>query len=211
MLINQRRPATKRLKTLLCASSLSGAIIFLGVIPVADAQNIQGKWGVGIRGGGSVLYDTNASLGPIVSANILYGRSNALSLGFNVEWESHKGGDPGIDKGKVNTVSLLPFAELRMRYGSFVHYYSVGVGYNINFFEEDSSLDPREINMDNTFAVKGGVGADYFLTPTLAFNVEVGWKLNTGDATLRGGGAASVPLTFEFSSVSVLSGLRTYF
>jgi len=45
----------KKLKTLLCASSLSGAIIFLGVIPVADAQNIQGKWGVGIRGGGSLL------------------------------------------------------------------------------------------------------------------------------------------------------------
>ncbi|MEC4687290.1 MAG: hypothetical protein VST64_03155 [Nitrospirota bacterium] len=157
------------------------------------------------------MYETNASLGPIVSGNILYGPSNVVSLGFNVEWESHKVGDPGIDKGKVNTVSLLPFAELRIHSGSFVHYYSLGVGININFFEEDSSLDPREINMDNTFAVKGGVGADYFLTPTLAFNVEVGWKLNTGDETLRGGGAGSVPRTFEFSSLSVLFGPRAYF
>ncbi len=200
-----------KLKTLLCASSLSGAIIFLGVIPVADAQNIQGKWGVGVRGGGSVLHETNASLGPIVSGNVLYGLSNVASLGFNVEWESHKGALAGIDKGNANTVSLLPFGELRMTYGSFVHYYSLGVGYNINFFEEDPSLDPREINLDNTFALKGGVGADYFLTPTLALNAEVGWKLNRGDATRRGGGAPDVPLDFNFNSFSVLFGSRAYF
>ncbi len=70
-------------------------------VPPAPAQNIEGKWGFGIRAGvsvspqdlaNSVLFagDTvETDTGPLVSGNILYGINRNFSVGLNVEWETH--------------------------------------------------------------------------------------------------------------------------
>jgi len=38
----------------------------------------------------------------------------------------------------------------------------------------------RTLNAKETFAFKGGLGTDFFLTKNLALNLEAGWKLNDG-------------------------------
>ncbi len=212
----------KKFKILLCASSLSGAIFFLGVIPAADAQNVQGKWGVGVRAGVSFLTQDIAdnvffvgdtlegNTGPLVSGTISYGLHKNFSAGLNVEWEKHSTDLTilGIDigAGDTQTISIMPFVEARAPMGSFVPYGTFGIGVNINSFDEDAIIAPTKIDPDNTFALKVGAGADYFLTPSLALNTELGWKLNSGDADLSG-------LTGDFnaSTFSILFGARTYF
>lgn len=215
----------KKFKILLCASSLSGAILFLAVIPAADAQNTQGKWGVGIRGGGSFLTQdiaesTEGEAGPIISGNIIYGVTNSVSVGLNVEWETHNVEVLDFDIGDTTTVSILPFVELRATNGSFVPYASLGAGININSFDLGNDIvagciilvgSACELEPENTFALKVGVGADYFLTPTLALNVEGGWKLNSGDVDLEVGGVPVATDDFDVSAVSLLFGLRAYF
>jgi len=214
----------KKLNTLLCVISLSGAIFFLGLIPAADAQNTQGKWGFGIRAGGSFLtQDINDEIpgvsfvgnpGPIVSGNIIYGVTNSVSAGVNVEWETHQTDIEvlGIefDIGDATTVSLLPFVELRATYGSFVPYASLGAGINFNSFDVEPVLTPLQIDPDNTFALKVGGGADYFLTPSFALNAELGWKLNSGDVELSVPGFTATG-DYNASAFSLLFGLRTYF
>ncbi len=221
----QRRAVIKKLNTLLCVISLSGAIFFLGVIPAAEAQNIQGKWGLGFRGGASFLTQdplvgVEGDAGPIVSGNIVYGLTKVVALGFNVEWETHGTELLGVDFGRTTTVSLLPFVEFRGINGQFVPYGVLGAGININSFDESDEFvtgciivfgAPCDVEPENTFALKVGAGADYFVTPTLVVNTELGWKLNSGDADSEIGGITVGTDDFDVSAFSLLFGVRAYF
>ncbi len=179
------------------------------------AQDTQGKWSFGLRGGISVYTQDIASgvdgdAGPIVSGVVTYGVSNVLSIGFNTEWETHD-----IDDlfGDANTVSLLPFIELRKSFGQFTPYAFAGAGININWFAEDQILKSANIKIEpeNTFAFKGGVGADYFFTPSWALNTELGWKLNDGQAKVKVSGNKIGKDDFNASAFSALVGIRYYF
>ncbi len=216
----------KKLNTLLCVISLSGAIFFPGVIPAADAQNVQGKWGFGIRAGGSFLTQDIAEdvaivgdtlegdAGPLVSGTISYGLHKNFSAGLNVEWEKHStdlsflGLDIGV--GDTQTISIMPFVEARAPMGSFVPYGTLGIGVNINSFDEDAILAPVEDKPDNTFALKVGAGADYFFSEEFALNGEFGWKLNKGDATITDPCCPDETGDFNTSAFSFIAGIRYY-
>ncbi len=217
----------KKFKILLCASSLSGAIFFLGVIPAADAQNVQGKWGFGIRAGASFLTQDIAedvffpgvtlegNTGPLVSGNISYGLHENFSAGLNLEWETHSTDLTflGIDLfsvGDTQTISIMPFVEARAPMGSFVPYGTLGIGVNINSFDEDDIIAPTKVDPDSTFALKIGGGADYFLSNAFALNAELGWKLNKGDATITEPGFPDLTGDFNTSTFSFIAGIRYY-
>lgn len=151
-----------------------------------------------------------ADAGPIISGNIIYGVTNSVSLGVNLEWETHNVEFLGFDIGDANTLSLLPFVELRATYGSFVPYASLGVGININSFDEEPIISPLKFDPENTLAPKLGGGADYFLTPSFALNTELGWKLNSGDVELSVPGLTATA-DYNASAFSILFGARKYF
>ncbi|HLG30905.1 MAG TPA: outer membrane beta-barrel protein [Candidatus Brocadiales bacterium] len=186
-----------------------------------NAQNIQGRLGIGVRGGFSVLSqdlaaDTEGKIGPIISGNITYGLTNIFSVGLNVEWEKHKVNDKptGFNFGDENTISVLPFAEIRSTglggNRNLLPYAFFGLGININSFSESSDVAPVEIEPENTLALKIGVGADYFVTPNLALNAEAGYKLNSGDVDFKIGGFTLGTDDNEISTFSLLFGLRYY-
>lgn len=198
---------------------ISTALFFTCLVPEAGAQNVQGKWGIGIRGGATFLSqdvaeDVEGKTGPIVSGNILYGISDILSIGFNAEWERHGVEVIGVDLGDATTVSLIPFAEWHaVGLGALSPYFSLGLGFNINSFSRSdfgklafTKLDPK-----NTLALKIGGGADYFATRNLALNAEVGWKANSGEADACSPFVGCGTDDWKMSAISVLLGLRYYF
>ena len=172
--------------------------------------------GVWVCGEAPSVYSQNVAsgidgdVGPVVSGVVTYGVTDFLSLGFNVEWETHN-----IDDlfGDAHTVSLLPLVELRKEFGSLTPYAFVGAGLNINWFDEDSVLKSANIKIEpeNTFAFKVGAGADYFFTQNWAFNTELGWKLNNGDAKVKFAGDTLGKDDYKASAFSALFGIRYYF
>ncbi len=96
--------------------------------------------------------------------------------------------------------------------GAFVPYGTLAVGININSFDEDSIIAPLQVEPDNTFALKVGMGADYFVTPELALNGELGWKLNSGDTEFSLPGVLPTgTLDTDLSAISFIAGVRYYF
>ena len=190
------------------------ALFFFFFTAQAGAQNIKGKSGVGVRGGVSLLSQDIAvglegKTGPLISINILYGNTDILSTGLDIQWERHKVEEIGVDTdiGEASTVSLIPFVELRAaRIGNLTPYASLGIGVNINSFSVDN------INPETTFTVKFAGGADYFVTPDLALNAELGWKLNSGEVNACNSLTGDcVTDDWKISALNALFGLRYYF
>ncbi len=163
-----------------------------------------------------VFEDTEGKLGPIVSGELFYALTDRVSLGLNVEWEKHKINDipSGFLYGHSTTLSVIPFVEVRshgfMRNSPYV---SLGLGANFNTFEESDSfqticlislLRTCKSDLDNTFALRAGLGTDYFVTEVLALNVEFGWKYNSGK--IHG----DIDDDFRAIVLTILFGIRSY-
>ena len=216
----------KRLATFLGTAFISCAVLFLDFAQAADAPSLKGKWGFGLRGGVASLTqdvsdDAEWELGPIVSANLMYGLTDSLTLGLNVEWERNKLQSFDTDLGDAKTVSFLAFTEFRMTCEALSTYLSFGAGLNFNSFEEDATIQTGcnaayrvtcdEIEPENTFALKASLGVDYFVTSNLALNTDFGWKINRADAALKLGGVTVATRNFNVSLFAFLFGLRYYF
>ncbi len=193
------------------------------------AQDIPGRWIVGIKGGSGFLPDeivrrTDGKPGPIVSGTIAYSPIDLFSLGINIEWEAHKL-EPGVS-GNFTTVSLIPFTEIRLNVSRvFIPYASLGVGININsqtdarikscigsFVGPGFAIFPCNLEPDNSFALKVGGGIDYYISEALALNTEIAWKMNAGDAELcvEGSGCPGT-VDFDANVFMILFGIRYYF
>jgi hypothetical protein len=185
----------------------------LVTVSLSWGESREGRWSIGIRGGASrptqdIDLDTEGKIGPIISSRMMYGVTDILSLGLNLEWEKHEIKDEptGLSLGHQTTLSLLFVSEWRSPHAAaFSPYFSFGVGMNQNIFNEsgelqdsvqaicrDAGLPPTsvasckaELEPERTFAGILGFGADYFITPHLTFNSELGYKLNYGKLRIK--------------------------
>ncbi len=219
------------------------AAAFFSLLLASSAFAQAGQWALGLRLGPS--FPTTSSnrvstvddfrergsgsldlkTGPMVSGKIQYGLNDYFSLGLNAEWDSHRiptksirdsFGDTFAIGGRFHTLSLLPFVEVRpVKLGDLSPYLALALGGNFNSVGSTPS-GVFVANADNSFAVKVGGGFDYFLTRNLAFNSEVGWKLNRENLRFAGLDrpsldGATAKSRFHASTVSLLFGLRYYF
>jgi outer membrane protein OmpA-like peptidoglycan-associated protein len=102
-------------------------------------------------------------------------------------------------------------------------YLSLALGGNFNWIGDRPSgpglARGLSSDADHSFALKAGGGLDYFLTNNLAFNTEVGWKMNRrGHIRFAGviddfgqGEAGLAKARLRASTVSVLFGVRYFF
>lgn len=198
-----------------------------GLVSPAGAQDIKGKWGVGLRAGGAFLtQDINDDVpgatfegdtGLAVNAQAFYGLTSNLAAGVMVDWNrndvSLDVGGLEADLGTLNTVSLMPYLELRANLQRLAPYLSAGIGVNFNSFSVDDAVRAAGIDIDpeTTFAFRVAGGADFFVTKNLALNAELGWKRNSGDAELTLAGVGSGDGDFNADVLSVIVGVRALF
>jgi len=148
-------------------------------------------------------------------------RAYPLLLGVNLEWEEHRIKDKvtGLSYGKIHTLSLIPYAELHATgYESFSPYVLLGLGLHFNGFNESTELTAQctssgvtcSISPKKTVAVEFGGGADYFVSPRLALNMEINWKYNSHGVDTENIARADLQ-RFKTSHASFLLGLRYIF
>ena len=202
--------------------SVGIALLLVGLATDAWARDVEGKLGIGLRGGGAhltqiVTGDLEGEFGPAANLSVFYGASPTLLFGVEVEWQAHtlNFDCEHCDIGNAVTVSVRPTAQFRnLDLGAFVPYLFVGLGVNVNRFNADEECPGCTIKAKNTVALKVGGGADYFVTPGLALNGEWGWSVNTsnadysvaiGDRTYRRTDG------YHLNAFSLLLGLRYFY
>jgi len=206
-------------------------VVILLMPIAASAQDIPGKWAVGIRSGPSFLTSedvttlTDAKVGPIVSANLAYSLTSSFSLGLNIEWQTNKlqpANFAGLS-GDFSTISIIPFGEIRLTaLKPLIPYALLGIGVNINSITNAKIescigtsgpiviLVPCEFKPENTLSLKISGGIDYLISSNLALNVEIGWKQNKGNADLSNVAFPFSSRDFNANTVSFLLGLHYY-
>lgn len=175
----------------------------------------QGRWLLGFRAGFAPLtqelsLNTSTDVGSLVNVEGMYALNTFLLAGLMVEWERH-GVDqerPAVDLGHLDTVSVLPTVQVRPgRLGPLAPYGSMSFGVNVNSFGESDDIGSTTIRPSNNFAWRLAWGADYFLSPGLALNAEMGYKRNDGHVTIN-----NVRLDdWNASSFGFLFGVRALF
>lgn len=212
-------------KRFLLSIVLGTLVLSLGLASGAGAQDIKGKWGLGLRAGPSFLTqdinDENPSVtvegdtGLALNAQAFYGVTSNIAAGIMLDWTRNDTtlsvSGLELDLGTLNTISLMPYAEFRGNLQRLAPYLGAGIGVNINTFSEDDLVQAAGIDVDpeTTFAFRVAGGADYFVTRSLALNAEFGWKLNSGDADMTIPGFGTGTGDFNASVISFIVGIRT--
>lgn len=196
--------------------------------PSYGNEGDHGPWGIGLRGGFAIYSQnlnntggviTTGSLGPVIEGEVQYDFSKSFSVGLGTEWEYHNTGvNLGVGNvGNINTVSILPFARYQFNLDRFHPYFNLGLGYNINTFNLAGTIAGIPTAglvafVNNSFAVKPGVGLDYFIGDSWALNAEFDWKWNSANFTA---GVPAVPyagtVKLNMSSLQFLVGARYFF
>ena len=158
-----------------CLGLLSLGILLNGA-PGADAEERYHAWSAGLRGGPSFLSqdpigNTNieGQIGPLLNGLMVYALNKNVSLGVEAEWEQHKLDEASLTLGDASTASLFFRFEGHLETTQPISpYVLLAVGYNLNFFSEDDAYlsecgQDCSIEVDNTFSLKAGVGADLFV------------------------------------------------
>ena len=176
-------------------TALVTMLIFLMAYNNVNAHtrlNVLNKVDIGLQGGFSFFTQDITELshgdpGLIFGGNISYNITNLTSLGLDIETETHTIKILNDDIGKTRTVSIIPFVKIRdIESGIISPYWLLGVGVNLNSFDEASIIKGIEFKPKNTVALKVGMGMDYFMKNSLfAFNWEFGWKFNTGEMKVQ--------------------------
>lgn len=68
-----------------------------------------------------------------------------------------------------------------------------------------------DVEVDDSLAVKGGLGVNWFVLEQVALNGEAAWKLNRGDAAETLDGLKMSSGEFNGSSIALRLGVRVFF
>jgi hypothetical protein len=215
----------KNMKKLCAAVVILVASVFVFDQAWADES---GRWAVGLRAGPSFftqdviedMDEIDSGVGPLVGGSLLYRVNEIFSVGFEIEWETHGVDAYDVDLGSASAVSLLPFVEVHLPASDRVSpYLCLGFGYNINSFSPSDEVEAGasyfgydyDVEVDDSLAVKVGLGVDWLVLDRVALNGELGWKLNQGDAAETLDGVEVTSGDFNGSAIALRLGVRVFF
>jgi outer membrane protein OmpA-like peptidoglycan-associated protein/opacity protein-like surface antigen len=157
--------------------------------PFVSAQNIDGKWGLGIRGGGNLwINDYNQrKVGPGVELLLRYGVSRRASIGLVAGYEVLKSGqNPAYQAGFP-----FPYVKAEALTGSLVAWYHFAPGSKVApyayagvgglFYKRKGSggvpFPANETGYKSSIHIPFGLGFDAFVSKTVAFNLDAGFRV----------------------------------
>ncbi len=166
---------------------------------------IQGGFGAPTQNIDSVL---GSAVDYMVNFSALYGVSHFDTIPLNtlVGLDINISGHPvnvissGFNFGEATSVSFLPTIELRTdKMENWSFYGSFGIGVNANSFTNSASLNAVcsadsiscVVSPGTSLGLRVALGTDYYVTPNLSLNTEIGYLFNdpTSSMTLAGNNA----------------------
>jgi len=171
-------------------------------------------WLAGLRGGLSII-PAKVANGPVKGdpgphVNISFARvvDDIVAIGVMTEWESHDLKAGGVTGGTGHVVSIIPYAEARARLpgSKALITGSLGIGANLNFFDEAPGLGGK-IKPDNQIAVRLALGTEYEIQKDVYLGFEMAYKTNNTKADVAGLGKDS----YRYNSLAFLFGGKLAF
>jgi hypothetical protein len=105
--------------------------------------------------------------------------------------------------------SLGPLARYYVEYGSLIPFAEISVGFGLNTTKSESATTTIE-SKHSVFGLKGGIGADYFLNESIAFEGMANYYMNrlkpkgdnaTGEGSTQNGFELSFGVIFYFGTI----------
>ncbi len=159
----------------------------------------SGYWLAGFRGGISIIPahidgggGTKGGVGPHFNLSFARVVDDIVALGLMTEYESHSYKVPSVGNiGKQEVYSIIPYAEFRGRLpkSPVILTGSLGIGANLNFFDENAS--GFTVKPEHKVAVRLGVGAEAEVQKDFTLGMEIAYKSNNGTAEVSGSKVAN--------------------
>lgn len=160
---------------------------------------IQGGFGAPTQNIDSSL---NSAVDYMVNFSALYGISHFDTIplntlaGLDVSVSGHPVNliSSGFNLGEATSVSFLPTIELRSdKMDNWSFYGSLGIGFNVNTFTNSASLNAGcsalgsscVVNPGISYASRVALGADYYVSPNLSLNAELGYLYNNPTSSVN--------------------------
>lgn len=186
------------------------------VVGVAFAEDLAGRFSVGVVGGGVFPKDSGIDDTFYVGGNLAYGVNEYIAVGGEIGYSSWDTEEGGVDYGEVRAVPLL--ADLYLRYpvemgeNKLVPYIVGGLGVVFYDYKESSFLKQYgvTVDMDPSFALKFGGGLEYFFTKNIALGVEGSYSWSEADVSVSGAGVVASS-SADTNSWMVTGGIKYYF
>lgn len=180
------------------------------------AEDLAGRFSVGVVGGGVFPKDSEIDSTFYVGGNLAYGVNEYIALGGEVGYSSWDVEEVGVDYGEIRAVPLL--ADLYLRYpvemgeNKLVPYVVGGLGVVFYDYKESSFLKQYgvTVDVDPSFALKLGGGLEYFFTKNIALGVEGSYGWSEADVSVSGAGAVA-STSMDTNSWMVTGGIKYYF
>lgn len=182
----------------------------------AFAEDLAGRFSVGIAGGGIFPKDSDIDDTYYVGGNFAYGINEYFAIGAEAGYTSWDDEEAGVDYGEVEAIPLLADLYLRrpVEVGEniLVPYVVGGVGVIFWDYEESDLLTSNAItvDMDAELGVKAGGGFDYFFTENSAINIEGAYIWSDADMSVAAFGlygAATIDTDYWLAT----GGFKHYF
>ncbi|HZT61605.1 MAG TPA: porin family protein [Burkholderiales bacterium] len=190
--------------------------------PAAWAQTQESKMALGVRLGLAFPAEEfndftgkKPDTGQMLNLDLMFKASSNLDIGGSLEYQTNKMpsiSGPGTAGGlfggaKITVLTAMAAAQYRFnRAAKFSPYGVAGIGFNINWMDDDNSGFSFEV--DPSLALKFGLGADYYFSKSTALNVEAGYKINNSTVTRSPTGGGTSTFDFNMSTLYLLGGLR---
>jgi outer membrane protein W len=191
-------------------------LYIISVTAAAFAEDLTGRFNVGIIGGGIFPSDADIDETYYVGGNFAYGINNYLAVGAEAGYTNWENKEGGTDYGDVNAVPL--FADLYLRYpleidiNTFVPYVIGATGVVFWDYDESSLLTNNgiSVNMDAKLGLKVGAGIDFFVDNNFAINIEGDYVWSDADVSIAAVGTVAAA-TVDTDYWIVNGGLKYYF
>ncbi len=159
----------------------------------AQAQGTQQtkKLGIGINGGYAIFSDDQLDGGVSVGLSVLYNFTKALRVELKGSYEKSAAeySADGLYGGDLTSTALMLSLQYQFELSpKFKPYLGAGVGYYLNSFVVDDGLTwitlgfNIEDEVDSVVGFHFGLGADFFLNPSFALNLDARYCI----ASLKG-------------------------
>lgn len=199
------------------------ALVFVAFVLVPftvhaeGVKDMTGKASVGVVTGTVFPKDSDIdNTWYVIGGNFAYGINEYLAVGAEVGYTTWEDKEDGIDYGDIRAIPLL--ADVYLRYPTelgaqtVIPYAIGGIGVVFWEYDESSLLEANSVvvDMDNSLGIKIGGGVDYFISESLALNLEGSYLWSDADASIAAFGTYT-EATVDTDSFILTLGFKYYF
>jgi len=162
------------------------ALMLVSSTWILNAADGTKKKGIGVEAGVGIFQEQQFKEGTAVSLNFFYTFNPDFRMELRGGYMSVKSDNEptGLSQGTLKVIPLQLSLQYRFKMSAkLIPYLTIGVGYYINSFDLEKGTDWQTLGyeisdeVDSGLGFHGGLGLDYFFSPSVAFTLDARYNL----------------------------------